>query len=80
MNPNEFTELKSRIERAKTESIRSQGAIDQIKETWKQEYGFDTLEEAEKKLAEFEQQIVQKTERREILKKQLEEIIPEEWK
>ena len=80
MTEREFAGLKARIKEKEELSIRSQGAIDQIKESWKKNYGFDNLEDAKKKLDEIENEIMQKQERINKLEEKLLSVIPEDWK
>jgi predicted transcriptional regulator len=80
MTDNEFLQLKQKIERKKAESQKAEGVIEQIKSDWQKQYGISTLEEAEKKLSEMDQQIETKQKRLDTLQEKLLQEIPDEWK
>lgn len=58
MTPKEFERLKDRIASLERESAKSQGALDQILETLKTDYGFSSVEDAEKGLKKMERELV----------------------
>ena len=53
MELKEFERIKRLIKEAELKSAKSQGVIDSILKGWEEKYGFNTVEEAEKKLAEL---------------------------
>lgn len=48
--------MKQKVEEAKTQSAQLQGALDQLNENLKIEFGVDTLEAAEKLLTRLERE------------------------
>lgn len=61
MDIKDFQTIKDKIAKADTETATNKGKMQAIQEHWKEKYGFETLEEAEKKLAEVEKDIAEKT-------------------
>lgn len=57
MTPQDLHSLKNKIETAKAEKARAEGALEQIKKTWKDEFGCSTIEEIEAKIKETQDQI-----------------------
>lgn len=53
MELKEFERIKKLIKEAELKSAKSQGVIDSILKGWEEKYGFNTVEDAEKKLAEL---------------------------
>ena len=53
MELKEFERIKKLIKEAELKSAKSQGVIDSITKGWQEKYGFNTIEEAEKKLNEL---------------------------
>ena len=53
MELKEFERIKRLIKEAELKSAKSQGVIDSILKGWEEKYGFNTVEDAEKKLAEL---------------------------
>lgn len=72
----EFKRIKGKIAELKTKSAESTGKIKAIEDVWQNKYGFKTLEEAEKKLAEIDKEIDEKNTKKETLMKKLEESFP----
>ena len=54
MNEKQFKELKERVETAKADAQKAQGALEQSMETLDREFRVRTLEDAKKKLREHE--------------------------
>lgn len=73
MTIEKFEEINSLIEKAEKESAKSEGVIETIKKKWKEDYGFDDLESAEKKLDELTENLETTRARKEKLEKKLEE-------
>lgn len=78
MTNEEFAALKQRIKAKEMESQRDQGVMDNIRANWKKRYGFDTVEEAERKLGELRAAVDEKRSKIEILQKKLRETVPAE--
>ena len=64
MDTREFETLKKKINDKKLEIAQAKGKQETIIEQWKKEYGFDTVEEAEKKLNEIKKENEEKTAKR----------------
>ena len=60
MTEEKFKEIKDKISSAVTKSAEATGKMEAIKEQWKIKYGFNTLEEAKKKLEEIKKDIEEK--------------------
>ena len=73
MTIEKFEEINSLIEKAEKESAKSEGVIETIKKRWKEDYGFDDLESAEKKLDELTENLETTKARKEKLERKLEE-------
>lgn len=73
MTIEKFEEINSLIEKAEKESAKSEGVIETIKKRWKEDYGFDDLESAEKKLDELTENLETTKAKKEKLEKKLEE-------
>lgn len=56
----ELADLKSRLEHKRQEGDQASGALKQLMKQLKDEFGCDTLEEAEKKLAEMQADVAKK--------------------
>lgn len=69
----EVEEIKELIKRIEIENAKSQGIAEGIESKWENEYGFRTLEEAEKKLAELRSDYDKTCERKNKLEKELNE-------
>ena len=67
----EFKRLKEKINSLKMKSAESTGKMAAIRENWKRKYGFDSLEDAVKKLEELESEKKIKEERRNSLMEKL---------
>ena len=57
MDVRTFESIKTKIETLKTDKAKSEGAIEAITESWKKDYGFSTLEEAEAKRDKMDEEI-----------------------
>ena len=57
MNINELQDLKKKIETAKSEKARAEGALEQILKTWKTDFGCSSVEEIKAKIVEVEKTI-----------------------
>ena len=64
MDTAEFEKLKKEIDEKKLQMAQAKGKQEAIVEQWKKDYGFTTVEEAEKKLAEIEKDNAEKTAKR----------------
>ena len=53
MKTNELENIKDLIQRAEVEKAKAQGVKESIKAEWEKKYGFETIGEAEEKLAEL---------------------------
>ncbi len=53
----QFRRLKREVEVAKSEADRAQGALEQLMQRLKSEYGCDTLKQAKQKLTELQQEL-----------------------
>ena len=71
MELKEFERIKRLIKEAELKSAKSQGVIDSITRSWKEKYGLSTVEEAETKLKELEEEKKRIDERLEKLMKEL---------
>lgn len=71
MELKEFERIKRLIKEAELKSAKSQGVIDSITRSWQEKYGFSTVEEAETKLKELEEEKKRIDERLEKLMKEL---------
>ena len=56
MTPQELQKVKDRLERLKTEQIELKSSLKHIEAQWRKDYGISTVEDAEKLLAEKEEQ------------------------
>lgn len=68
----EFKRIKEKIATASTKASEANGKLLAIKEQWKNKYGFDTLEDAKKKLEEIKEDIRNKEEMRNKFMEELE--------
>lgn len=57
MNTTEFQDIKEKIETAKQNKARAEGAIQKIEEQWEDDFDVSNLEEAETKLAELKDRV-----------------------
>ncbi len=57
MKVEELEALKKKIETAKQDKAKSEGAIEQIEKTWKDDFGCKTVEEVKAKVKDTEGQI-----------------------
>ena len=71
MELKEFERIKRLIKEAELKSAKSQGVIDSITKGWEEKYGFSTVEEAEKKVKELEEEKARIDERLEKLMRDL---------
>lgn len=78
MTNEEFAALKQKIKAKEMESQKAQGVMDNIRANWQKRYGFDTVEDAERKLGELRAAVDEKKSKIEILQKKLREIVPAE--
>lgn len=78
MSPSEFEDIKEEINEKQEESLKQKGVCEQIQKDWKKKYGFDTLKEAEDKLAELQEERNNKIARRDKLMDDLEEMMNED--
>ena len=74
MELSEFNALKGKINDAELNSAAAKGKMEAIQEQWKTKYGFETVEDAEKKLAEINAENEEKNKKREKLFEKLQEI------
>jgi hypothetical protein len=54
MNEKQFQDIKDKIKSAEQKKDRAEGALERLKKSWKDEFGFTTIEEVEEKIAELE--------------------------
>lgn len=73
MTESRFNEIKHKINQAELDSASAKGKIETIHETWKNEYGFETVEEAQSKLEELKKDRDEKIEKRNELMNKLEQ-------
>lgn len=78
MTTSEFERIKREINKKQEESLKSKGVCEQIQKDWKKKYGFDSVEEAEKKLEELKEEREDKIRRRDKYMKNLEDLMDEE--
>lgn len=71
MTAAEFANIKQKIKDEELKSANAKGRIDAIKEKWQSKYGFSSLEEAEKKLSELEEDRMEKIHSKEQLEEKL---------
>ncbi len=71
MELKEFERIKRLIKEAELKSAKAQGVIDSITKGWEDKYGFNTVEEAEKKLKELTEEKARIDERLEKLMRDL---------
>jgi DNA repair exonuclease SbcCD ATPase subunit len=74
MTPERFSQIKKSIETAKTNRDKAEGAKQKIEEQWKEEYNIDSLEDAENKIKELEEEIESDKKKLEKMYSQLEKI------
>lgn len=55
MDIEQVKELQRKISKAKEQKARAEGAIENITGSWKKNYGFSTVEEAEEHIKELEE-------------------------
>lgn len=72
MTEMQFKNIKEKINIATTKALEANGKMLAIKEQWRSKYGFDTLEDAKKKLDEMKTDIEEKKKMRENLMDRLE--------
>jgi len=77
MTPRDFQTIKEKIESAKEQKARAEGAIGKIEEQWKKEFDVNSLEEAEQKAEEMEKEIADDKKQLDIMYGKLEKIV--EW-
>lgn len=75
MDVKELTGIKDKIEKAKQERSRAEGAIQNIKDHWKNEYGFNSIEEAENELEKVSKEIDRLEEKQSILEGELKQVM-----
>ena len=56
MDTREFERIKGFIKDAEIESAKAQGVIDNIKKSWKEEFGTDDIDEIKAKLEELKEE------------------------
>jgi DNA repair exonuclease SbcCD ATPase subunit len=74
MTPERFSQIKKSIEIAKTNRDKAEGAKQKIEEQWKSDYDLDSLEEAENKIKELEEEIDSDKKKLEKMYAQLEKV------
>lgn len=74
MTPEQFSTIKRKIEQAKTNRDRAEGAKTKIEESWKREFDITTLEEAESEVEEMENEITKDKSKLEKYYKELETV------
>lgn len=57
MTTRELEEIQRQITKAEQEHSRAEGALESMRKSWKAEFGCDTIEEMEAKLAETEAEL-----------------------
>jgi predicted nucleic acid-binding Zn-ribbon protein len=57
MNIKDFESIKSKIEILKQKKAKAEGAIETISAEWKKTYGFESVQDAEKKYNELEDEL-----------------------
>ena len=57
MSKQELIDLKDEIERAKEDKAKDEGRLSSLMERLSEEYGLNSLDEAEKKIAEIEKEV-----------------------
>lgn len=57
MTTTEFQDIKDKIENAKQNKARAEGAIQKIEEQWEKEFGVKNLKQAEAKLSELQEAV-----------------------
>lgn len=60
MDINEFTTIKEKVNDLKLKNAAAQGKIETIEESWKNKYGFTSLEDAKKHLENMNKEIEEK--------------------
>jgi flagellar biosynthesis chaperone FliJ len=78
MNISDFNNLKKKIEQAKTNRDRAEGAKSKIEEQWKKEFNISTIEEAEQLIKDLEKDIEKDENKLEKLYNEIEEIVNKE--
>lgn len=74
MTPEEFNNIKSKIDRAKTQKAQAEGALDQLMTQLKTDFGLATIEEAKTKSEELAKEIKVAKDQLESLFKELEAV------
>lgn len=77
MEVKELQNLKDKIETAKADKAKAEGAIEQIEKRWKDEFECGSAEEVEKKIKETEAQVESLTEKRDKYIKEIEDAMGE---
>lgn len=72
-----MAELKEKIDKAKEQKAKAEGQIEQIMETWKKEYGCNTIEEVREYQKNIETKIQTLDEKLEGVTKEIEAILNE---
>lgn len=75
MTLQEFENIKSTIEKKQEQSLKAKGVCEQIQKEWKDEYGFETVDEAQNKLQELLDERESKIARRNNLMNKLEVLV-----
>ena len=64
MTEKDFEEIKTKINDKEIENAQAKGKMESIEEVWKNKYGCNSLEEAEKKLSELKDEEQKKAAKR----------------
>lgn len=75
MNLQEFQTIKDKIKQKEISNATATGKMNSIEESWKNNYGISTLEEAEKKLAELKKESKEKEKTRDEYFKKLQSLV-----
>lgn len=74
MDVRQFENIKQKIETLKQKKAKAEGSIESIEANWEKQFQFSTIEEAQKKLDEYEKTINENENQIDELYKELNEL------
>ncbi len=64
MDVKQYEEIKGLIDKANTEALKAQGALDSIKKDWQEKYGLDDINAVEEHLDALQQELAKLEDRK----------------